>query len=106
MDIRMYFQKVRKLEREIPDAHVILVSTETEDGGVPGVKTEVAREQAAKLVVEGRARLASKEEADDHRAAVDEARAVAAERALADKVQVNVVSDSEIKALKKAWSPK
>src|SRR5258708_35401679 len=106
MDLRMYFQKVRKLEREIPEPHVIVVSSETPAGGADGVKTEVARDQAARLVVEGRARLATPEEADVHRAALEEVKRVAEQRALADKVQINVISDSEIKALKKALLPK
>ena len=65
MDLRGFYYKIRRLEEEIADPHVVVVSLETPDGGKPGLKTEVTRENAAKLVVEGRARLASKSETSD-----------------------------------------
>lgn len=63
MDLRIFYQKVRKVEQEITEPHVVMVSLETPDGGKPGIKTEVSRESASRLIVEGRARLASKGEA-------------------------------------------
>ena len=65
MDLRMFYKKVRKLEEEIAETHPVVVSVETQDGGKAGVKTEVHREMAAKLIVEGRARLASDEESGE-----------------------------------------
>jgi hypothetical protein len=62
MDLRVYFQKLRSFEASIPTPYVVVVSQETPDGGRAGVKTEVRREMAAQLVIEGRARLASEEE--------------------------------------------
>src|SRR5438477_1720585 len=66
MDLRMFFHKVRKLEQEINDRHVVVVSLETPDGGKPGIRTEVSRENASRMIVDGRARLANKSEAADH----------------------------------------
>src|SRR5438874_11712590 len=66
MDLRMFFHKVRKLEQEIADPHVVLVSLETPDGGKPGIRTEVSRENASRMIVDGRARLASKGEAAEY----------------------------------------
>jgi hypothetical protein len=66
MDLRMFYQKMRTLEQEIKSEHVVLVSVETPDGGKAGVKTEVTREQAAKMIVEGRARMATKTEAAEY----------------------------------------
>ena len=60
MDLRVYYQKLRKAEQEIADEHVVVVSNETPDGGRPGQKTQVARAIAAKMIVEGRARLAKR----------------------------------------------
>jgi len=57
---------MRKLEQEITGEHVVLVSLETPDGGKSGVKTEVTRENAAKMIVEGRARMATKSEAAEY----------------------------------------
>jgi hypothetical protein len=66
MDLRMFYQKMRKVEQEITEAHVVVVSLETPDGGKPGIKTEVSRENASRMIVEGRARLASKTEAAEY----------------------------------------
>ena len=49
MDIRVYFQKIREIERNIQDPYVVVVSLETPEGGKPGRATEVTREAAAKL---------------------------------------------------------
>jgi hypothetical protein len=59
MDLKVYYRKIRIVEAEIADADVVMISLETPDGGRAGVATEVRRRLAAKLVVEGKARLAS-----------------------------------------------
>ena len=100
MDLRMFYQKLRKIEQEIVDAHVIVVSHETPDGGRPGHKTEVSREIAARLILEGRARLATPEETAEHRDATEAARREAEQRKMAEKVQVNVISEADIRAIK------
>jgi hypothetical protein len=68
MDVRAYYQKIRKIEGDIPEPYVVVVSRETPDGGKPGVKTDVPRSLAAKLIVEDQAALASPEEAAQFRA--------------------------------------
>jgi hypothetical protein len=67
MDLRLFYQKMRKLESQIPEPHVIVVSLETADGGKAGRMTEVNRETTARLLVEGRARLANDEESAEFR---------------------------------------
>jgi len=67
MDLKGYYRKVRKVESEIPEAEVVVVSEETNDGGKAGVMTEVQRAIAARLVVDGRARLATAEETEQFR---------------------------------------
>jgi hypothetical protein len=62
MDLRVYYQKLRKIEAEITEPFVVLVSRETPDGGKPGVKTDVPRIVAARMITEERADLASPEE--------------------------------------------
>ena len=62
MDLKVYYQKLRKLEQELTSDHIVVVSLETSDGGKPGIKTEVSRENAARMMVEGRCRLATKSE--------------------------------------------
>jgi hypothetical protein len=67
MDVRVYYQKIRKIEAELPEPYVVVVSRETGDGGKPGVRTEVPRSLAAKLIVEDQATLATAEEAAQFR---------------------------------------
>ncbi len=62
MDLRAYYQKIRKLEADLPGPFVVVVSRETADGGKPGVMTEAPRGLAAKLIVDERATLASPEQ--------------------------------------------
>lgn len=100
MDLRVFYQKLRKIEQEITDPHVVVVSNETPDGGRAGQKSEVSRSIAARLVLEGRARLALPEETVEYRKAVEEARQEAEQRAMAQKIQVNVVSESDFRSMK------
>lgn len=66
MDLKVFYQKLRNLEQEITGNHVVVVSLETPDGGKPGIRTEVTRENAARTIIEGRCRLATKSEGADH----------------------------------------
>ena len=100
MDLRAFYQKLRKIEREIADVHVVVVSHETPDGGRPGQLAEVSRSIAARLILEGRARLATVEESAEFRAAAEKGAQEARRREMAGKVQVNVISDADLRALK------
>ena len=62
MDLRNYFQKLREVESQIGDPYTIVVSVETGDGGRAGTTTEVTRALAAKMIVDGSARLATAKE--------------------------------------------
>ena len=99
MDLKVYYQKIRDKESEIPDAFPIVVSNETADGGKPGLLTEVTPGIAAKMLVEGVARLAAAEEARAFRAAQAEARRVAEQAAAAARVQFTVLSAAELNRL-------
>ena len=100
MDLRLFYQKLRKIEHEIADAHVIVVSNETPDGGRAGQKAEVSRSTAARLILEGRARLATTEEAAEYRVGIDAALREAEQRAMAEKVQVSLITDADLRAIK------
>ena len=56
MDLKVYYQKIRDIEKSIEDAFAVIVSLETPDGGKPGTLTEVSPGLAAKMIVEGVAR--------------------------------------------------
>ncbi|MGA8599676.1 MAG: hypothetical protein WB676_33550 [Bryobacteraceae bacterium] len=62
MDLRQYFQKIRQVEGSIAEKYPLVTSLETEDGGKAGVVSEVPRYEAARTIVEGKARLATDEE--------------------------------------------
>jgi hypothetical protein len=102
MDLRVFFQKLRKIEQEIVEAHVVVVSHETPDGGRAGQFTEVSRSTAARLILEGHAHLATKEESAEFHVAAQKALEDAQHRLMADKVQVNVISDADLRAIKSA----
>jgi hypothetical protein len=67
MDMRVYYQKVRNEEAKIPGPYAKVVSLATPDGGKPGTITEVPRRVAAKMVVDGTARLAAESDATQSR---------------------------------------
>jgi hypothetical protein len=100
MDLRIYYQKIRDAQATISDPHPVIVSRETPDGGKEGTLTEVPSAIAAKMVVEGAARLATAEETQNYRRARAEAKRIADEAEAARKVQVTVVSASELERLR------
>jgi hypothetical protein len=86
MDLRLYYQKIRDEEARIAEEFPIVVSNESADGGKGGTKTEVPRRIAAKMVVEGLARVASTDEMIAYRAFLAEAKRVADQGRAAAKV--------------------
>ena len=106
MDLRLYYHNVRKAEEEIVDEFVVLMSHATSDGGKSGQMTEVNRFLAAQSIVEGRGRLATPEEAANFYKAGVNARRAVEQAALATKLQVNVISDSDLQSLRPARSEK
>jgi len=102
MDLKIFYRKVREVEASIEEAYPIIVSNDTPDGGRAGVRCEVPRTVAARMIVEGRARLATAEEAAEFREQIAEAKRLAEQQAAASRVQLTVVSDAELRALKSA----
>ena len=102
MDLRVFFQKLRKIEQEITEPTVVVVSHETPDGGRSGQLAEVSRGNAARLILEGHAHLATAEQSAEFQAAARKALEEAQQRLIAEKVQVTVISDADLKAMKSA----
>jgi hypothetical protein len=100
MDIRAFYQKARQVAETIAEAYAVVISLPTPDGGREGVASEVARALAALLVVEGKARLATAEEAQEFRTRAAEAKVAADQAAAASKVQITVLSEADFRALK------
>lgn|SRR5437764_6940505 len=97
MDLKQYFRKIRQIEAGLIDRFPLVVSLETSDGGKAGVLSEISREQAAKMIVEGRAVLASEEEKELYRKQQAKAKQAADKAELAKRVQVAIISDRELK---------
>lgn len=100
MDIKVYYQKLKQVEASIGEPNVVVVSKETPDGGRAGVKTEVTRPVAAQMVVQGRARLATAEESEAFREERAKASRAAAQAAAAKRMQITVISEADLRALK------
>ena len=100
MDLRAYYRKLREIEAKLEEDYVVIVSLETPDGGRAGVCNEVQRAVAARMMVEGKARLATREEARAYRELLAEAKRRAEEAAAASRVQVTVIPEAELKALR------
>ena len=106
MDLRDFFKRIREIEATIAEADALVVSHGTPDGGKPGVMTETPRDIAARLIAEGRARLATPDETTTHHAKVRVAIEQAERAALADRVQVALVSDADLEGLKQRTKTK
>ena len=97
MDLKQYFRKIRQVEAGLVDRFPLVVSLETSDGGKAGLVSEISREQAAKMIVEGRAVLASEEEKELYRRQQASAKEAAEKAELAKHIQVAIISDREVK---------
>jgi len=100
MDLKLYYRKIREIEAGLPDGDIVVVSQETPDGGREGVNSEVPRRLAARLLVEGKARLATEEEASLFRDAVHEANLRAQEEATTGRLQVEIVGERRSRSRK------
>lgn len=104
MDLKVYYQKIREVEQSFGDAYPVVVSQETPDGGTAGVKTEVPARVAARMIVEGHARPASAQETEEFRAQKAEAKRVADQVDASKRMQVTVVSESDLRKMRSSKS--
>jgi len=100
MDLRSYYKKVRDADAGLTGDHFVMVSLETSEGGKPGVRTEVPRAIASKLIAEVRARVATEDEAREFHEANREARVAREQDEAAKRVQVMVIPAHRIKKQK------
>jgi hypothetical protein len=105
VDLQVYFKKIRALEESLKDPSSVVVSLETQDGGKAGVRTEVPRRIAARMIVEGTARLATPDETREFQEQKAEAKRQADQLAAASRMQFTVVSPSELRKLKASAQP-
>lgn len=96
MDVKQYYRKVREVEVTVSDPYPLVMSLETSDGGKAGRVSEVSRELAAKLIVEGRVVLASEQDKELYHQRQAAMKKAADKAEFARRVQVAIVSDSDL----------
>ena len=106
MDLRQFYKKIKEFEDGIKTKEVIVVSNETPDGGKAGVKSEAKRSLAARMLAEGRIRLATEEEALRFHQEKEDAYKRGQDLLNSGKVQLAVLTESELKAIKSALKSK
>jgi hypothetical protein len=93
MDLRSYFKRIAEFEKDMEDRDQVVVSLATPDGGKAGVTTVVPKRVAAELMVLGRARVATEEEAAQFEMEQAAARRTWEEEQVAHRIQVQVVKE-------------
>jgi hypothetical protein len=102
MTLKEYYREMEAILATIEEPFVVVISLQTPNGGRAGVASEVGRETAARLVVEGKARLASGEEVARMRQERDDAKRLKDIAELQERVRMTRLAEDELKALKKA----
>jgi hypothetical protein len=95
MDLRMYYQKIRDTQATIAEPFPVVESCETPDGGPAGRLSEVTPALAARMIVEGAARLATEADAAAFREERATAKQAADEAVTAAKVQMTFLPLTE-----------
>jgi hypothetical protein len=95
MDLKQYFRRLREIEESFIDKYPVVISLETPDGGKAGLIAETSRHVAAKMIVEGRAVLASSEQKTAYYEHQDATRKAAEKAELSKRVQVAIIADPD-----------
>lgn len=99
MDLKAYYTKVRLTAATYTEKDVVIVSLATGDGGKAGVYTEVPKDVAATMVVEGTAQVVSAEQAAAFRQAhANEKQRLERERE-AMRVPMTVITTADLNRL-------
>jgi hypothetical protein len=101
MDVRSYYKKVKDTEEALRGSEVVLVSQATPEGGKEGVRTEAPRGVAARMIAEGRARVATDAEAAEFREGLRAARQKHERDEAARRVQIVVMPQADEKSTAK-----
>lgn len=96
MNLKSYYQKIREFESSIVEPFVVVVSHETADGGKEGLLTEVPKAVAAKMIADGRGRLASEEAAREFQEKKAEAKKAVETDATANRMQATLAPTADL----------
>ncbi len=95
MDLTKYYAELQAKEASLEGKDIYVVSLATPDGGKSGIITQVAKRLGCQLMVEGKARLASKKEAEAYESEEAEKRASNESDAFASRIKVQLVADGK-----------
>jgi hypothetical protein len=87
---------MREIEGGLTEPYPVVISLETSDGGKPGMVCEVPRSVAAKMILEGRATLASVEQKELFLQQQETAKKTAEKAELARRLQVAIIADPDL----------
>ena len=96
MNLRTYYQKIRDIEQALIEPFVVVESIETPDGGKEGLLTEVPKPLAAKMIADGRARLAPEQAVREFHERKVEAKRTADQEMITNKMQMMLVPTTEV----------
>ncbi|MBM3787571.1 MAG: hypothetical protein FJW30_24715 [Acidobacteria bacterium] len=102
MDLREYYRRVAEQEESIDSRFPLIVSLKTANGGKAGVFSEVSRPVAARMVVDGQARLATHEETVAHLQGRLDEEERRREALAGERLRVALAAEKELLALKAA----
>lgn len=95
MDVRQYYKKIREVKAEIEDSFVFVTSLETSDGGRAGVVSEVTRDLAARLIVEGCAARSTAKEIEAFKKKQQEVRKAAERSEFSKSIHLAVIREPD-----------
>src|SRR5712692_2139826 len=100
MDLKVYYRKLREIVKDLEEEFVVVSSLATPDGGVAGRLTEVTRELAARMVADGVAQIARKDEAEAFRQKLVEEKKQADQKRASERIQFAVLTETDLRALR------
>jgi hypothetical protein len=100
--MRTYYQKIRDIEQTFLEPFVVVESNETADGGKEGLLTEVPKRLAAKMIADGRARLATEQSIHEFHEKKAEAKRASDQEAITNKLQMMLVPTAELMRTKRS----
>jgi len=99
MDLKVYYRKLREIEKSLGEEFVVVKSRATADGGMAGRLTEVVREVAARMLADGTAEAAGMAEAEAFRQQLAEEKEREEQKRASAQIQFTVLSESDLRAL-------
>lgn len=97
MNLRTYYQNVKRIREGLPEPYTFLASLSTPNGGKEGIVTEVETSLAARMIADLTARPATGEEIAAYQADCQTLRAEAKEVELRSRLRVTLVNEPDIR---------